>query len=198
MNRVKSSNEQFVQSWVDLNLRYYKALTTATIDYYRSIAHFYAERSPLRPFATPVTAPPSPRERLTETPPLPPTPVPTVVLEAVAGDEAEGGFVVVNRLPRTVSASFVVEPFVDIVGHRAAADLRIEPSSVTLEGGAQTIVRLAVRVTKEMSAGVDYRGWVTVPGISDTPIEIILRRLRDRPAAVIHEKLKKKTKPRKA
>ncbi len=171
-DQANSSATQLVQSWLDLNLRYFRAITDATVDYYRSVGKLYSEQSPLRGFgfqfgkAAPTPAAPAASD----------APSATVILEGAIGDEPRGGFVVANRLPRQVSASFAVEPITDGEGHRMAGNLNVDPPAVTLDAGKQSVVHVGVRIGEQFQPGVDYRGSVSAPGIADAPIAVVVRR----------------------
>jgi hypothetical protein len=176
----KSSFEQIATQVVELNLRYYRALGSATVDYVRSLFAFVSDRSPAvrnvaararqaagnvaasatTPAATATTAQPSS----------------VVVLEAAAGEEAAGGFIVNNHLARRVSAAFRVSPLLGPNGEPFDGSLQMHPEMLTLDPGMQTVVRLSVMIPPAISPGTDYRGTISIPGLADAPIDVIVRR----------------------
>lgn len=180
----KGSFEQIATQVVELNLRYYRALGAATMDYVRSMLTFVGDRSPIireattraRQAATSVARATTPTATTATASPAPVHAASAVVLEAAAGEEAAGGFVVNNHLPRRVSAAFRVSPFLGPRGEPFHGALTIDPPMLTLEPGMQAVVRISATIPASMPPGVDYRGTISVPGLADAPIDLIIRR----------------------
>jgi hypothetical protein len=115
------------------------------------------------PIRAPESAPPEPEA----SPPL--------VLEASAGKPAAGAFLLHNRLPARVEAPLVVSAFSAEGGHQASPEIRFEPAQVGLDPGQQALVRFLVKVD-QLAAGVDYHGDVTLPGLPNGRVALVLRR----------------------
>jgi hypothetical protein len=110
-----------------------------------------------------------------------PSLTPAMVLEAEAGAQAVGVFLVENRLPRKVSAPVVGTAFVDEKGREVRPVLRFEPEVVTLEPGEQVLVRVAALVDQSLEPETSYRGEVTVPGLTGGRVRLVLRQRRSHP-----------------
>jgi hypothetical protein len=179
----KSSFEQIATQVVELNLRYYRALGAATMDYVRSMLTFVGDRSPVIRDATARARQAATSVARAATPTAPPAAAPAtvhatnaVVLEAAAGEEAAGGFLVNNHLPRRVSAAFRVSPFLGPRGEPFDGALTIDPPMLTLEPGMQAVVRISAMIPATIPPAVDYRGTISIPGLADAPIELVIRR----------------------
>ncbi len=111
-------------------------------------------------------------------PPAPPKPQPApppLVLEGSTGKPAVGAFLLHNRLTARVEAPLVVGAFKAEGGHEVTPEIVFEPAAVALEPGEQTLVRFLVRVD-ELAPGADYRGEVTVPGLANGRLDLVVRR----------------------
>ncbi len=107
--------------------------------------------------------------------PTVPTP-PTLVVEADGDRPGLGAFMVENLTADPVSAPIHVSAFVDDRGREVRPRLGLRPSTVTLGPGEQTVVRLAAKLDDALETGVAYRGEITIPGVSERRIPIVLRR----------------------
>lgn len=162
---------------LEANLQYYEALGRATRDYWAAVSRLWRDL-PLRVGNVRFGAPAGPG--LAARPAAAPAPAApaTLVLEAEAGGEAQGVFMVDNRLSRTVSTAVVTSAFADPSGRAVRPVLRVVPGVVTLEPAGRTLVQLFAAVTDDLDPDVDYRGEVSVPGLSDRGIPVVLRRRR--------------------
>jgi hypothetical protein len=164
---------------IALNLRYYRALGEATVDYVRSVVGFLGEHAPLvrnvvtraRQAATPVAS-----TSATGATEMPAEPAAAVILEAAAGEEAAGGFLINNRLSRRVSAAFRISPISGPDGEPYGGKLSVEPAVVTLDAGMQNVVRIATTIPRSLAPAADYRGTISLPGLADAPIDVVIRR----------------------
>lgn len=168
------SVEPIVRQVIDLNMRYYKALGLATLEYVQGLASFWSRNvRRAAPASSPFTpAPPSSGATVARE-----SPAPSVVLEAAAGERAAAVFAVANHLTRPVSATFDISPFRDERGRDAGVTIEIEPASVALDPGQQAVVRITAAISEELQAAVAYSGSVNVPGLADRPIPIVIRRV---------------------
>jgi hypothetical protein len=168
----------------DANLQAYEGLSRVMADYVQTLARVWMEAGTSvlgRAAAAPASAarsasasaPPPPRAASAV--PQPPSPV-ALVLEAKAGEVAQGVVMVENRLPRRVTATVVTSAFSNEAGEEIWPTLRVQPGTVDLEPGARTLVQIGALVDDRLEAGVRYRGQVTVPDLSDTPIPVVLQR----------------------
>ena len=101
---------------------------------------------------------------------------PSLVLEAEVGGVAGGVFVVGNMLAREVTAPVVLSPFISADGREAKPATRIEPATVMLEPGEQTLVQVWAAIDEGCEPGVAYRAEARVPGMSEDGVPVILRR----------------------
>ena len=99
-----------------------------------------------------------------------------LVLEAEAGERAEAYFVVENLLSRKVPAEIIASAVVDPDGEEVAQEMQFDPSTINLEPGERIIVQVAADIEERLEPGVGYRGNITVPGLSDEPAAVIIRR----------------------
>jgi hypothetical protein len=104
-----------------------------------------------------------------------------MVLEAPAGGQAVGAFLVENKLAQRLSTPVVASTFVTDDGREVRPNLRLDPEVVTLEPGEQILVRVQAAIDDQLQAGVAYRGSVAVPGLSGHNVRLVLRR-RQEPA----------------
>jgi hypothetical protein len=130
--------------------------------------------------AAAATAAPAPPRPATASPT--PSPV-ALVLEAEAGQVAQGVVMVENRLSRRVSATVVTSAFSSGTGEEIWPTLRVQPGTIDLEPGGRTLVQVGALVDERLETGMRYRGQVTVPGLSDTPIPVVLQRRPSQTAA---------------
>jgi hypothetical protein len=180
--------EPIVRQVLDLNMRYYKALGLATLEYAQGLASFWS-RNVRRdmPAPSPFTPPrPAPAVAREAAPPA------ILVLEAAAGERAVGEFAVANQLTRPVSATFEVSAFRDPSGNDVRVAVEIEPARLTLDPGQQAVVRITAAISKNLQASVPYAGAVSVPGLADRPIPIIVRRAAVAAAAPAKPRRKRK------
>lgn len=99
-----------------------------------------------------------------------------LVLEAEVGERAEAYFLIENQLSRKVPAEIVASPVIDADGQEVAQKLQFEPSRINLEPGEKIVVQVAADIDQTLEPGVGYRGSITVPGLSDTPAAVVIRR----------------------
>ncbi len=170
------SFEGFGRRALEANVRYYEAVGRASVEYLRAVVGALGEAQAAgareaRPAAAPRPRP-VPAERSTSTA----APIPAMVLEAEAGSVALGAFLVENRLREKVSAPIVSSSFVDEAGGEINARVVFDPEVVTLEPGEQLLVRIMAEIGDELEPDLAYRGDVSVPGLGDSTVPIVLRR----------------------
>lgn len=105
-----------------------------------------------------------------------PAPVSMMVLEGEAGKTALGVFLVENGLSRAVSASATASAFVDDDGNEINPTVEFQPATITLNPGEQMLVKVLASITKDIPAGIRYRGEIGVPGLMGTRIPVVLGR----------------------
>jgi hypothetical protein len=165
--------EEPVRRAMDANLRYYEALAQVTQDYWKAIFGIVREL-PIRIGSFGSTPAVSASNRVVAA--STPASAATLVLEGETGSEANGVFMVENKLGRTVSTAVITSAFADPSGRALQAPLRVVPGVVTLEPGGRTLVQIYATVTDDLEPDVSYRGEVNVPGLSEHGIPLILRR----------------------
>jgi hypothetical protein len=173
----KSSFEEPFRRAMDANLRYYEALGKVTQEYFRALFGVFRDI----PIRLPIGTSGSTRSSHASAAPKPAnasasTSAATLVLEAEAGTEANGVFLVENKLARTVSTAVMTSEFADPSGRAIRPTLRVVPNVVTLEPGGRSLVQIFAAVSDDLEADVPYRGEVSVPGLSDHGIPVMLRR----------------------
>jgi len=154
----------------EANLRCVEALGRAGADYIQSLSRVWRDAGlPGFPVRSAPLPPPQAR-------PAPTASAATLLLEAAAGELAQGVFMVENRLARAGSASVVTSAFAGESGAEVWPTMRVQPGEIRLEPGARTLVQISALIDERLDTGVRYRGHVSVPGLSDTPIPIVVRR----------------------
>ncbi len=174
----KQPLEEPIRRAFEANLRYYEALGQVTQDYFRSLFGIVREIPIKIPgFGTATVSPgaAAPARPANFTAPAAAAAA-TLVLEAEGGAETQGVFMVENRLSRTVSTAVVTSAFADPSGRTIHPRLLVNPSVVTLEPGGRTLVQIFAEVPADLEADVPYRGEVSVPGLSDHSIPVVMRR----------------------
>ncbi|MGH8428486.1 MAG: hypothetical protein ACRES7_10995 [Gammaproteobacteria bacterium] len=167
---AKSDMEDAWQRAVDLNLRYYTAAGKLALDYMldlvNAVTDIQAKQTDTSKAAGPAAAPRAA--------------TPQMVLEAAAGEDAVGAFLVENSLSEKVETSVVAGSFTEEAGKQAKVKFVFDPSTVTLQPGEQMLVRVRVRITQNLKSDVRYYGEFLIPAIRGTRIPVVLKR---RPAS---------------
>jgi hypothetical protein len=165
------SLEQLWRRAIDAQLEYYRSVGQLSLEFARAaLGVVRADRStptvrlPVEPVAEP------PQSALLAA-------APVLALEAEEGSWAVGMFVVENSTGTRVSAPVELAALADAEGRRVHGEVRFEPEVITLQPGEQTLVQIAVEVTRGLRRGVDYRGEVSVPGLTGTRIPLVVRRV---------------------
>ncbi|MEO8450586.1 MAG: hypothetical protein ABI647_12375 [Gemmatimonadota bacterium] len=171
--------EQPLRQAMEASLRYYAALGQVTQEYFKALFGI-ANTFPIRLGGGGTNSASTPRPANNASVPASAA---TLVLEAPAGSEAQGVFMVENRLPRTVSTAVVTSAFADPSGRAVEYPLRVVPSVITLEPGGRTLVQIFATVTDTLEPNVPYRGEVNVPGLAERGIPVLLRRQAQAPAS---------------
>lgn len=148
---------------METNFRFYGGLVDLTASYLKSISSILSE-SPGQPFAEP-----KPTAR-------PERGISAIVLEAEAGNKALGYFLIKNQLSRKVSAEVAASPIVDAEGNSIDQQIHFEPSVISLEPGENKVVQIIADINEQLEPGVAYRGSVSVPGLTEGPAAIVVRR----------------------
>jgi hypothetical protein len=170
--------EETFRRSIEMSLRFYGTLGQATFDYLKSLGGLWRDALPQLANPGPplqTTAPTVPASTAPAARPAP-APAPVLVLEAETGGEARGVFLVANRLARRVSTPVVTSPFTDAGGREVDPARRVEPELVVLDPGEQALVEIVVFVGEELAAGTDYRAEISIPGLSDSRVPLVLRR----------------------
>jgi hypothetical protein len=168
------SLEQLFRRAVDAQLEYYRSVGQLSVEFARAaLGAVRADRSTpaLRVPVTPV----APAAQAAQ--PALPAAAPVLALEAEEGSWAVGMFVVENSTGSRVAAPVELPVLADEEGRRVHGEVRFEPEVITLQPGEQTLVQIAVEVTRGLRRGVDYRGEVRVPGLTGTRIPVVVRRV---------------------
>ncbi len=181
-----------LQQIVDAQLGYYRALGRVTADYVKALGRVWTDAAgaiiPGMSASSGATGGTGANARATAAPasrgaPAAPAATassahapPALVLEAEAGQSAQAVFMVNNELARAVTAAVHASDFTGPDGRPMRPALRVQPGTVALEPGGRQLVQISVFVDEQLEPGVGYRGEVNVPGLSDTPVPVLLRR----------------------
>jgi hypothetical protein len=174
--------EEMWRSAVAANLRYYEAWTRIASDWLRDLAGAGSVlQTPgaiaVRQVSEPTAAPgPGPR------PPSAAAPGPALVLEAHAGEQATGAFLVENQLGRPVETPIVADEITGPGGAAQPASLEFEPTVVSLAPQERCVVRVRTAITEDFAPGSDYRTVIRGPDLPGTSIPLVLRRADPAPA----------------
>jgi len=161
------SLEQLWRRAVDAQLTYYRSIGQLSVEYARAALGVVRTDRP-----SVVPSPTTPAAQATQ-----PAAAPVLALEAEAGSWALGMFVVENSTGAPVSAAVELPALADADGRQVHGEIRFEPEVITLQPGEQTLVQIGVEVTRGLRRGVDYRGEVSVPGLTGTRIPLVVRRV---------------------
>lgn len=161
------------------NLHYYGAVGRLSVDYVRAVAGAVGSLGAGIPAAA--AAATRPAARSTPSPDAG-TSAPALVLEAEAGQSAEGAFIVENLLSEGMSSPVVASAFASAEGHELRPRLAFEPEVVVLAAGEQVLVRVVAGIDEALQTGAGYRGEVTVPGLASSGLSIVVRRLASKEA----------------
>jgi hypothetical protein len=162
--------EQLFRRAVDAQLEYYRSVGQLSVEFARAALGVVRNDRAAPTVRIPVTPAQAVQPAL-------PAAAPVLALEASAGSWAVGMFVVENSTGSRVSAPVELPSLADEEGRMVHGEVRFEPEVITLEPGEQTLVQVAVEVTRGLRTGVDYRGEVMVPGLAGTRIPLVVRRV---------------------
>jgi len=157
------------------HLRFVEGVAQLAVNHARSVVDIWTDLFPLQPKSADSAAAHTPGEAPSASR-SPAAAIPVLVLEAEAGELAYGVFLVNNQLTGRVSAPVEASAFVDPMGHEFRPPVTIEPQMVTLDPGEQCPVRISVLVSEDLVAGVSYRAEISIPGLSESRVPVVLRR----------------------
>ncbi|MBJ7603400.1 MAG: hypothetical protein JF888_09470 [Candidatus Dormibacteraeota bacterium] len=165
---------------MEANFSYYRGLSRLTADYLGAVSGTLEMlKLPVRlpRVGGPAAVPASEPLASVASPPEAHAPAgPAMVLEGEAGARALGVFLVENRLQHRVSAPILASAFGDPNGREVRPGLAFEPEVVTLEPAEQLLVRVVAVIDQQLEPEVDYRGELTIPGLSGNRVMLVLRR----------------------
>jgi len=104
---------------------------------------------------------------------------PTILVEAEAGQSGMGVFLVENTTAEQLSIPVHASPFRDSHGDEISLAVAFRPDTITLDPGDQQVVQVAAAVDETLEPDVRYRALISVPGLSETQIPIVVRRRPD-------------------
>jgi hypothetical protein len=100
----------------------------------------------------------------------------TILVEAEAGQQGVGVFVVENTTAESLSIPVSVSPFVGDDGGHAQPAVTFRPEVITLDPGDQQVVQVAAAIDETLEPDVRYRAEIGVSGLSTTAIPVVVRR----------------------
>lgn len=101
---------------------------------------------------------------------------PTIAVEAEAGQAGVGVFLLENTTPQQLDVPVAVTPFRNADGHTVELAVAFRPEAIRLDPGDQVVVQVAVVVDETLEPDVRYHAEISVPGLSETRIPIVVRR----------------------
>jgi hypothetical protein len=100
----------------------------------------------------------------------------TILVEAEAGQSGTGIFVVENTTPQRLSIPVSVSSFHDQDGREVQPAVVFRPDMIVLDPGDQLVVQVAAAIDETLEPDVRYHAEISVPGLSETRIPIVVRR----------------------
>jgi hypothetical protein len=100
----------------------------------------------------------------------------TILVEAEAGQSGMGVFLVENTTVEQLSIPVSVSSFHDPDGREVKPAVAFRPDLITLDPGDQQVVQVAAAVDETLEPEVRYHAFISVPGLSETQIPIVVRR----------------------
>jgi hypothetical protein len=100
----------------------------------------------------------------------------TILVEAEAGHSGMGVFLVENTTPQQLSIPVSVSSFLDPDGREVNPAVAFQPDVILLDPGDQLVVQVAAAVDETLEPDVRYHAEISVPGLSQTRIPIVVRR----------------------
>lgn len=100
----------------------------------------------------------------------------TILVEAEAGQAGLGVFLVENTTPQQLSIPVSVSAFLDPNGREVNPVVAFRPDVITLDSGDQLVVQVEAAVDETLEPDVRYHAEISVPGLSQTRIPIVVRR----------------------
>jgi len=100
----------------------------------------------------------------------------TILVEAEAGQSGMGVFLVENTTPQQLSIPVSVSSFLDPGGREVNPAVAFLPDVILLDPGDQLVVQVAAAVDETLEPDVRYHAEISVPGLSQTRIPIVVRR----------------------
>ena len=105
----------------------------------------------------------------------------TIVIEAAAGRNGLGVFMVENTTGKKVSGPLGVSAFADESGREVSPTVRFSPDVVSLEPGDQVLVQVVAGVDSTFEPGVRYGAEISIPELAAAGIPLVVRRRAARP-----------------
>jgi hypothetical protein len=164
--------EDVMRRAYDANLRYWETVGRAATDYMQSVTKLWAD-APLswKPAAMSWTGPRSSATMHHE-----PAVSPALVMEGVKGAEVRTVLMISNDLAREAEATVEISTLRGPDGRFAPVEVRAIPETLKLAAGARMPVTLVAEISDALLEGADYHGEVTVPGLSERGVPIVVRR----------------------
>ncbi|SRR5581483_11855552 len=165
----KLSVDELVKQAVDLNVRYYSGLGQLMANYVKDLVTTFGDSPSVRPQTSQPQAAANPSAHKAQQ-------TPVMVLEAEAGKEALGVFLIENHLSDNIATRVVPSAFFDKSHNEARPVFSFDPESVILRPGEQVLVRVKVQIDNSFTPDVRYEGYLTIPELTGTRVPIVLRR----------------------
>jgi hypothetical protein len=170
-----SALENILRQSLELNLRYYSAVTNLAVSYYKDLATLLVDLrgSQAKPQAQPAPPPPPQAAQAVA---RPAQQAGVMVLEGEAGSQALGVFLIANNMAQEVSARVVASEFADAGARTIHPRFTFDPEVIVLAPSEQLLVRVITEIDPALEPGVRYSGEFAVPELPGTRIPIVIRR----------------------
>lgn len=169
MMQNKLSVDELVKRAVDLNVRYYSGLGQLWANYVKDLVSTFGDIASVRPQTSQSQSTANPSAQKAHQ-------TPVMVLEAEAGREALGVFLVENHLSHDISTRVAPSAFFDESHNEVRPAFSFDPESVTLRPGEQVLVRVRVQIDNSFAPDVRYQGYLNIPELTGTRVPMVLRR----------------------
>lgn len=164
--------EDVMRRAFDANLRYWETIGRAATDYVQTVSKIWSD--------APISWKPASMTWNSTRPSAAAHPDAAVaaalVLEGVSGSQVRTVVMISNDLAREAEAAVEISTLRGPDGRFASIEVTASPETLTLAAGARAPVTLSAEITDALQLETDYHGEVTVPGLSERGVPIVVRR----------------------
>lgn len=99
-----------------------------------------------------------------------------LLLEGKLGSQAQGFFVIENKLAGDVLAIVEFSPLAGPADRLITPDFALESCSIPLAPGEQVVVRVKMRISRTFAPNVRYQGEIRIAGVPGAWIPMVIQR----------------------